>query len=68
MSPEQTPYLSTMLARWESMDPARRIARLAGRAADMLTQETLVSGAMPGEFRVVHVLRTVPAGFVTRLA
>lgn len=68
MSPEQRPYIRAALARWESMDPARRIARQADRAADMLTQETLVSGAMPGEFRVVHVLRTAPAGFVTRLA
>lgn len=68
MSPEQRPYILAALARWESMDPARRIARHAGRAADMLAEEALTSGAMPGEFRVVHVLRTAPAGFVTRLA
>jgi hypothetical protein len=68
MNPEQRPYILAALARWELMDPARRIARQAGRAADMLTQEALVSGAMPGEFRVVHVLRIAPAGFVTRLA
>lgn len=28
----------------------------------------LTLGAMPGEFRVVHELRTAPLRFVTRLA
>jgi len=39
------------------MNAILRRAAAMGRDADRLEQETLISGAMPGEFSIVYVFR-----------
>lgn len=61
--------LYTLLQEPSLLDGALRIAWRLEREAAALERATLESGAMPGEFRVVHVFKRGPgADLTTRLA
>jgi len=59
------------IAAWlaERPDPAVRTARRLSHEAEQLKHDALASGAMPCEFRVVHIFRSSrDGGMTTRLA